>query len=76
MFKGLLRRSFVALLVWTLIVQLGGWFIEARHCGRIGCADGTDDLGLGLVMFIFSVTSLAVVAIGLVLYQLLMPRRS
>jgi hypothetical protein len=71
MLKGFLRRSLVALLVWVLLVELGGSLIEARHCGSLGCAEGADDVALGLVTAIFAATSFAVVAVGLLLYQLL-----
>ena len=76
MFRRFLLRSLVALLIWALLFEIGGLIIEVRHCGRIGCADGTDDLGLGLLMVIFAMQSGAVVAVGLVVYQLLMSLRS
>lgn len=76
MFRRLLLRALVALLIWALLIGIGGLIIEVRHCGRIGCAEGTDDLGLGLLMVIFAVQSGAVVAVGLVLYQLLKSFRS
>ena len=76
MLRRFLLRSLVAVLIWLLLIEIGGAIIEARHCGHVGCAAGTDDLGLGMSMVIFAMQSGAVVAVGLVLYQLLMSLRS
>ena len=72
MMNRLLRRSLVALLIWVLMVGLGGWMLEVRHCGHTGCADGIDDPALGILMMLLAMTSFVVVATGLAIYQALM----
>lgn len=62
--KALLVAVF-GVLVWLVILELGGRIIETTQCGGVGrCGD---DIGVGLIMVAFAALSACAVAVVVVL---------